>query len=57
MDVQTYHTYVSDLLLFLFVSCKSRVGSSSRKTCLKKLSADDKIRRDYIRRDNCKMLH
>ena len=32
MDVHTYHTYASDVLSFLFVSYKSRVGSGWRQT-------------------------
>ena len=38
MDVHTYHTYISDVLSYLFVSFKykSRVGTGCRKTCLKK---------------------
>ena len=50
MDVHTCHTYVSDVLSFLFFSYKSRVGSGWRKICLKKTEHRWKIRRDYVTR-------
>ena len=66
MDVHTYHMYVSDVPFFLFavvfVSFLQIQGWLwLKKTCVKKteylVCIDEKIRRDYTRMDNCKMLH
>ena len=64
MDVHTYHMYVSDVPFFLFavvfVSFLQIQGWLWLKNKLpeKKLNnLDEKIRRDYIRRENRKMLH
>ena len=59
-DVHTYHTYVSGVLSFLFVLCKSSHGCLRFKKNMPKknwIHIDEKICHNYIRRDNCKMLH